>query len=166
MTTRGFGLRGVCLDVEDRLRGGSSAGVLVLGSEPADEAGGFLFGPLGVKRDEALEDFGVGEGCRPAVGGEHGGVEVIVELAKDGNEALVVYAFFFVGQGLVGAEFLQDVVHPGESESGVLGLDALAVGVEFFGDGANAGLLLFGAGGEWEFLEAVRLHVGRVIANP
>jgi hypothetical protein len=39
---------------------------------------------------ESFEDFGVGQGRGPAIGGEDGGVEVVVELAPDGDEALVV----------------------------------------------------------------------------
>lgn len=70
--------------------------VLVFGAEPADEAGGFFFGAFGVEGDEAFEDFGVGERGGPAVGGEDGGVEVVVELAEDGDEALVVDLFFLL----------------------------------------------------------------------
>ena len=51
--------------------------------------------------------------------------------------------FFFGGEGLVGAELREDVVHAGEGEAGVLGLDAFAVGVEFFGDFADALALWF-----------------------
>ena len=65
-----------------------AAWVLVFGAEPADEAGGFFFGALGVEGYETFENFGIGQGCGPAVGGEDGGVEIVVELAEDGNETM------------------------------------------------------------------------------
>ena len=120
-------------------------GDLVVGAEPADLALGFFAGAFGVEGDEAFEDFGVGEGGGPAVGCEDGGVEVVMELFEDGDEAVVVDGFFFGSEGFGGAEFFEDVVHAGEGEAGVLGLDAFAVGVEFLGDLADAVALRFGA---------------------
>jgi hypothetical protein len=52
-------------------------------------AGGFFGGALKVEGDQAVEQ-GVGGGggeVWPAVGGEDGGVEFVVELAEDGDEA-------------------------------------------------------------------------------
>jgi hypothetical protein len=43
-------------------------GVLELGSEVADDAAAFFFGPFVVKGDEPFEDFFVGEVDRPAIG--------------------------------------------------------------------------------------------------
>ena len=59
---------------------------------------GFFFAAFGVESDKAFEDFGVGQSGGPAVGGEDGGVEVVVELTKDGDEALVVDLFLFFGE--------------------------------------------------------------------
>ena len=72
---------------------------LVVRPQPVDDAAFFVGGALGVEVDEAFEDFGVGEGGGPAVGGEDGGVEVVVELLEEGDEALVVDEAFFVGEG-------------------------------------------------------------------
>ena len=65
-------------------------GVLVLGAQPTDQAGGLFFYPLGVQRDYTFEDFSVRQGRRPAVGGEDGGVQIVMELAENGDEALIV----------------------------------------------------------------------------
>jgi hypothetical protein len=72
---------------------------LILGAQPVDDAAFFVGGALGVEVDEAFEDFGVGEGGGPALGGEDGGVEVVVELLEEGDEALVVDEALFVGEG-------------------------------------------------------------------
>lgn len=64
-----------------------------------------------------------------AVGFEDGGVEVVVELFEEGDEAVVVDDFFLIGEGLFFAEFFEDVVHPGEGEVGVLGLAGFAVAI-------------------------------------
>ena len=65
----------------------------------------------------------------PAVGVEDGGVEVVVELAQDGDQALFVDHAFLGGEGFAAAEFVQHVVHAGQGEAWVLGLLAFAVGV-------------------------------------
>jgi hypothetical protein len=52
-----------------------------------------------------------------------------VNLLEDGDEALIVDGPFLGGQRLAIAELLQNVIHAGEGESGVLGLTGLAVGV-------------------------------------
>ena len=101
---------------------------LVFGAEPADFALGFFGGALVVEVDEALEElffgfllvfglFGPGGGGAgaadeffgevvPAVGLEDGAVEVVVEFAQDGDQALFVDFFFLVGQGILpGAVF-------------------------------------------------------------
>ena len=71
-------------------------GFWYLGPQPSDEAGGFLLRPLGVQGDHTVEDFSVLQGRGPALGGENGGVEVIVELAENGDEALIVDLLFFL----------------------------------------------------------------------
>ncbi len=110
---------------------GGNAGVfggLILGAQPADEASLLFFGAFVIERDEALEKFlfellsrfvtsgeAVGEGLRlgeilPAVGLENGGIEVVVDLLEDGDEALVVDLAFLVGEGSAGAELFKHVV--------------------------------------------------------
>jgi len=54
--------------------GGDVVGRLVLGAEPADEAGGFFGAAFGVEGDDAFEDLFGGEVMRPAVGVEDGAV--------------------------------------------------------------------------------------------
>ena len=78
------------------------------GAEPvADLTGGFFGGAGGVEGDEAGEDFGVAQvGFRvavaePAVGGGDGGIEFVVELAEDGDEAGVVGGGFLGREGRV-----------------------------------------------------------------
>ena len=43
--------------------------------------------------------------------------------------------------------------------------NALAVGIEFFGDGADGGFLSFVGDGEWEGVEAARIIVAWIIPN-
>ena len=64
--------------------------------------------------------------------GADGGVEVVVDLLEDGDQALVVDLPVLRGQGSLGAEFFKDVANAGEGEVGMLGLLALAVRVEPF----------------------------------
>lgn len=77
-----FGERELALFLLGSLRG------LELGAEPADEATGFFGGPLGVQGDQALQDFLIAEGARPAVGVEDGLVEVVVDLPEDADKPL------------------------------------------------------------------------------
>jgi hypothetical protein len=84
---------------------------LEIGTEPADVAALFFGGSGVVEGDEAGEDglferLGIGTatgedvggwngGCEvgPAVGFEHSGVQVVVNLLEDGDQALVVDSF-------------------------------------------------------------------------
>ena len=61
-------------------------------------AGGFLGGARGVQGDEAGEDFGVARVRRKAVGGSDGGIQFVVELAEDGDEAGVVRGALLRGE--------------------------------------------------------------------
>ena len=108
-------------------------GGLVVGAEPADEAALFLGGAFVVEGDEAgeeglLEGFGVrvggveavGEGdggdeVGPAVGFEDGGVEVVVELLEEGDEALVVDGFGLGVERGAGAEAVEHVADSASS---------------------------------------------------
>ena len=74
--------------------------------------------------------------------GADGGVEVVVDLLEDGDQALVADLPVLRGQGCPGAEFFKDVVNAGEGEVGMLGLLALAVRVEPFARLADSCRLL------------------------
>jgi hypothetical protein len=89
---------------------------------------------LGVERAEVGEDGFVAGGGREGVGFGDGGVEVVVELAEDGDEAVFVSELFFGVERGAGAEFFEDVVEVGEGQLRVLGLLAFAVGVEALGE--------------------------------
>ena len=100
----------------------SRLGILILGPQPADEASFLFGGGLVVESDEAgeellLEGFGfgsaagdeIGEGHRrggeigPAVGGKDGGVDLVVELLQQGDEAGVVDRLLLRGEGFAAA---------------------------------------------------------------
>ena len=74
----------------------------------------------------------------PAVGFEDGGVEVVVKLFEDGDEALVVDLLVLGGEGFAAAELFQDVVDAGEGEAGMRFLLALAVRVQPLAEVADA----------------------------
>jgi len=115
----GWGVGGVLVAGGEFALLGRFFRVLVFGAEPADFAFGFLTGALVVEVDEALEGlffglllflglFGPGGGDAgaageffgevvPAAGFEDGSVEVVVELAQDGDQALFVDFFVLVG---------------------------------------------------------------------
>ena len=67
--------------------------------QPADQPAGFFGGPLGVEGDEPFQDLLVGQRGRPAVGGEDGGIEVVVDLLEDSDEAGFVDLALLVGEG-------------------------------------------------------------------
>jgi hypothetical protein len=128
------------------LGGRDARGILILGAEVADDALGFLGGALGIEGDEACEDLLVGQisAISPAVGLGDGGIEVVVELAEDRDESLIVDHLFLGCEGASSislAQCLEHVVDPGESERGMNSLHALPMGIEFLGEGADAGLL-------------------------
>ncbi len=127
-----------------------AGGVLEIGAEPADEAAAFFFGPLVVEGDEAGEDFFVGEVDGPAVGVGNGGVEVLVNLAEDGDESLLVNRLFFCGERLAGAELFEDVVHAGHRERGMQLLLTFTMGVELFAEFADAGRFVVTRRREWK----------------
>ena len=109
--TAGFGLRGT-----GRRRSQTAAtGILVVGAEPADVAGLFLGGAGVVEGDEAGEEFGFALGREwvqvgPTVGFQHGGIQLVVDLPEQGDEALVVEGFLFGVQRVTGAELFEDIV--------------------------------------------------------
>ena len=83
---------------EDRLRR-VRGGILQGGAQVADGAAAFFGGVLRVQRAEVGEDGFVGGGGREAVGAGHGGVEIVVELAEDGDESVLVDHAFLRGEG-------------------------------------------------------------------
>jgi hypothetical protein len=94
----------------------------------------------------------------PAIGFEDGGVEVVVKLLEDGDEALVVDDLVLGVQGFAGTDFLEDVVNAGEREVGMKFLLALAVRVEPLAKVADALLeCAFFERGEWEGIETAGL---------
>jgi hypothetical protein len=99
----------------------------------------------------------------PAIGIEHGCIDLVVQLAQHRDQAMLVDHPLLRGQRLAAAQLVQHVVHAGEGDVGVGGLLALAVGVELFGLGANAGLLFIIGDGEREGLEATIFVVTRPV---
>ena len=89
-----------------------AGGVLEFVAEPADQAALFFLGPLGVERDQAAEDFFVGEVMGPAIGVGDGGVEVVVDLPQHRHQPLLV-----------------NVLHVGDRQAGMQCLLPLAVGI-------------------------------------
>ena len=57
------------------------------------------------------------------------------------DQPVFVDDFLFRGQCFVGLQFFQHVVHAGQCEVGVLRLLAFTVGVELFGEVADAGFV-------------------------
>jgi hypothetical protein len=57
-------------------------------------------------------------------------VDLVVDLAEEGDEAVVVDLLFLGVERFAGAELFEDVVDPGEGEVGKQGLLPLAVRVE------------------------------------
>ena len=104
--------------------------------QPADEAGFFFFCALGVQRDQVRQQrvfAGVG---RQAVGLQHGGVQIVVQVFEHADQALGVNGFFFGAQysfGLGLSKDFQHVVHACQREAGVGGLLAFTVRVDVFG---------------------------------
>ncbi len=124
---------------------------LKLWPQPADEAA-FLFGrPLVVEGYEPLQDFVVGERDRPAVGVEHGHVEVVVDLSEHADEAIVVDFLVLGREGFARTQLFEDVVHPRDRQPRMRRLLLLAVGVEGLAEFADCLLLGLGRGGKWEW---------------
>jgi hypothetical protein len=85
---------------------GAARRVLEVGAQPADGAGGLLGGAAGVEGHQALQHRLGPDGARglvrpghgaevaPAVGGQHGGVELVVQAAQHADQALLVQDLF------------------------------------------------------------------------
>jgi hypothetical protein len=123
------------LDAKAGLDGAAS---LEFGTEPANEPRPFFGGAGGVEFHQAEEDVFGGEVRGPAVGFGDGTIKVVVEVAEDGDKAAVVNYLAGGVEGLAGAEFIEDVVHVGESQIGVRLLAALAMRIELLTEEADA----------------------------
>ena len=155
-------------DVEFGLRafGGLAAfGVLVVGTEPADVAACLFLGAFFVQRDEAEEDVFVGKVHGPVIGLGHGGVDLVVQVLEDADQALVVNFAVLALDVFPGAELFQHIVHLGQGKLGVRGLLSLAVRVELFTQGAEVGAQIVGEFGEGEGIEAAGVSVYGIIAD-
>ena len=145
-------------------RFGADRGAAVRGFDLAqlDQAARFLGRTLGVERHQPVQhglvegaasllaalSFGrivvaVGDAQQrqqvgPTVGTKHGRVEFVVNLAQHRHQSLLVDDAFFRAQRFTAAQLVQHVVHAGEREFRMRGLLAFAVGVEVFGEGADA----------------------------
>ena len=61
---------------------------------------------------------------------------------------LALAGLLFLGEGAACAQDFEAVIQGGEGEPGVLGLHALAVGIQLLGEGSDARLARFAALGE------------------
>jgi hypothetical protein len=66
----------------------------------------------------------------PPIGFQDGLIQLIVDLAEDGEEVLIVDLLFLGIEGFFRAKLFQHVVNAGESEAGKEFLLALAMSVE------------------------------------
>ena len=67
-----------------------------------------------------------------------------MDLFEGGDEGFVVVFSVGVGEGLACAEFFEQVVHAGDGDVGMGGLDLFAVGVEAIAQFADFLFLLWG----------------------
>ncbi len=124
---------------------------------------GFFGGALGIESDEASEDLLVTQICGPAVGCSHGCIDIIVELAEDGNESLIVDRLFLGRKGTTFPERFQNIVDPGKGECRMLCLNSLSMGIEFLGKGSNPIFYRVVTLREWKGIKALCLWVDRAI---
>ena len=106
-------------------------------AKPADHAGCFFGLALSIEGDDVYKNLFGAEVRRPSVSSEDGFIQLVMDLAKDSNQAHLVNTAIFGGQFLVGAELFEDVVHFCECERGVKLLLALAVRIKPLGDFLN-----------------------------
>jgi hypothetical protein len=85
-----------------------------------------------------------------------------VDLFEGADEGAIVVVAVFVGEGLPGAEFFQQVVHAGDGDVGMGGLHFFAVGIEAFAQVADFLFLLWGGIWEGERVEATGFVVSRI----
>lgn len=161
----GFGGRGNAAHVEFglfALGGRMACGVLVVGAQPADQPACFLGRPSAVQGDKVLQNLIIDQGDGPAIGIGHGGVDLVVQVAQDADQALIVNLAVLALDPLARAEFLQHVIHTSQGQLGIFRLPRLAMRVEVFAKRAQVGGL--GGGGGWEGVEAARFVVAGIVA--
>ena len=99
--------------------------ILKVWAQPVDLALGLLLGALGVQAHQRLQQ-GVASGALgQAVGGQHGGVQLVVQLAQHPYQALGVDGLFLGRQGAALTQGGQHVVQAGEGQAG-RGIHSLA----------------------------------------
>jgi hypothetical protein len=105
--------------------------------QPADMAAKLLFRPLAVQRNQAREKIVIGEIGRPAIGGEDGMVEIVVQLPQHADKPAVVNIALGLAQFVAGAHLPKHVVKPGQGQIGMEPQPLLAQQVQFLGDRAD-----------------------------
>ena len=135
----GDGLIASFIGQQGHLRAGT---LLEAGPQPAHAAGGLLGSAPGVQRHQALQQrvgaFGQLQ-VGPAVGLQHGAVQLVVQALEHTRQAQGVNRFVLGAQRLAAAQLRQHVVERGQRHLGVRRLSGLAVGVDLLGQAADLG---------------------------
>src|SRR5690606_18333085 len=100
---------------------------------------------------------------RPAIGFGHGGVDAVVSVLEDADQALLVNDFIPALDRLARAQLFKHVVHLGERELRMRLLARLAVSIELFAEVSQFPSLCGAAARKWEWIEANRVVVARPI---
>src|SRR5205807_1960920 len=108
-----------------------------LGPEPANQPTILLLGALVIERDEALQNGDVRKTMRPTVCIEYCGVEVVVDLFQNRDEAVFMNRSFFRRELVAAPQLLEHVVHRGDRERGMELLLTFPVCIELLAEGAN-----------------------------
>jgi hypothetical protein len=112
--------------------------ILERGPQPAHAALGFFCGALGVELHQVGQDVVGARIGGQAVGGQHRGVELVVQLAQHAHQALGVDGFLFGRECAAFAQGGQHVVEAGEGEAGGLGGGPLSPALSRKGRGSGA----------------------------
>ncbi len=120
--------------------------VLEVRPQPADPPLRFLGSTPGVECDEPFEQrlgprltrSAIGPGHRheigPAIGGEHGRIEIVVQALQHPDEAVRVQRLVLRGERLAGAQLREHVVEASQRDGRMRRLPCLAMGVDLFGE--------------------------------
>ncbi len=93
-------------------------------------AGGLLLGAFGVQGDQPLQDFLVSKVGGPAIGLCRQPIDLLVHLLQDQDEAAGLHVLLSGDQGRARLQLLQNVVEPCECQIRMIGLHALARGIQ------------------------------------
>ena len=93
--------------------------------------GRLLLRPLGVQRDQTLQDLLVAQIAGPAIGVGCRRIDLVVQVLQDQHQAALLDVLVGGAQRGPGPQLLQHIVQPGQGQVGMLGQDPLAGGVEF-----------------------------------